>query len=69
VSEATVCRTIDKVETVLVQSGQFRLPGNRQVQQAETEWEVMVVDVTELVIERPKKSSEPTTAASRSVIL
>ncbi len=69
VLEATGCRTIDKVETVLVQSGQFRLPGKRQLQQAESEWEVVVVDVTEVAIERPKKSSEPTTAASRSVIL
>ncbi len=67
VSEATVCRTIDKIETVLVKSGQFRLLGKRQLQQAESEWEVVVVDVTEVVIERPKKSSAPTTAASRSV--
>lgn len=55
VSEATVCRTIDKVEALLVKSGQFRLPSKRQLQQAETSWEVVVVDVTEVVIERSKK--------------
>ena len=64
VSEATVCRTVDKVEALLVKSGQFRLPGKRQLQQAESEWEAVVVDVTEVAIERPKKSSEPTTVVS-----
>lgn len=68
VSEATVCRTIDKVETKLVKSGQFRLPGKRQLQQADTEWEVVVVDVTEVEIERPQKNSGLTTAVSTSVI-
>lgn len=29
VSESTVCRTIQKVESVLMQSGEFRLPGKR----------------------------------------
>lgn len=67
VSEATVCRTIDKVETLLVKSGQFRLPGKRQLQQAQTAWEAVVVDVSEVAIERPKKSNGPTTVASISV--
>ena len=66
VSEATVCRTIDKVEALLVKSGQFRLPGKRQLRQAETQWETVVVDVTEVLIERPKKNSVLTTAASTS---
>jgi hypothetical protein len=64
VSEATVCRTIDKVETLLVKSGQFRLPGKQQLCQAESEWEVVVVDVTEVAIERPQKNSALTTVAS-----
>ncbi len=64
VSEATVCRTINKVEVVLVKSGQFRLPGKRQLQQAETQWEAVVVDVTEVLIERPQKNSVLTTVAS-----
>lgn len=29
VSEATVCRTIQKVENVLMKSGEFRLPGRK----------------------------------------
>lgn len=57
VSEATVCRTIEKVEALLVKSGRFRLPGKRQLQQAETSWEVVVIDVSEVPIERPKKTA------------
>jgi hypothetical protein len=40
VSEATVCRTIDKVERLLVKSDRFRLSGKRQLQQAEASWGV-----------------------------
>jgi len=29
VSEATVCRTIRKIENVLMKSGEFRLPGKK----------------------------------------
>lgn len=54
VSESTVCRTIAKVETLLVRSRQFRLPGKRSLQNAETS-EVVVIDVTEVAIERPQK--------------
>lgn len=68
VSESTVCRTIQKVETLLVRSGQFRLPGRRQLQQNESPWEVVVVDVTEVSIERPQKNRNAITPASKSVI-
>jgi len=64
VSEATVCRTIEKVEALLVKSGRFRLPGKRQLQQAEASWDVVVMDVSEVAIERPQKNSVPSTAAS-----
>ena len=36
ISEATVCRTIQKVENALIQSGQFRLPGKKAVQPSDT---------------------------------
>jgi len=68
VSESTVCRTIEKVEALLVKSGRFRLPGKRQLQQAETSWEVVVIDVSEVAIERPKKNSVSSTAASINAI-
>jgi hypothetical protein len=66
VSEATVCRTIQKVENTLMKSGEFRLPGKKTLQDSETMIEVIVVDVAEQPIERPKKSKKAATAAKRS---
>jgi len=66
VSEATVCRTIKKVEDALVNSGEFTLPGKKVLQDSETIIEVIVVDVAEQPIERPKKSKKEATAAKRS---
>ena len=68
VSEATVCRTIKKVEDVLIQSKQFHLSGKKALQPSDTLIEIVLVDVTEQPIERPKKGSAGTTAAKRSVI-
>ena len=69
ISEATVCRTINKVEDALMRSGEFRLPGKKVLQPSETLIEVILVDVSEQAIERPKKSKNGTTAAKRSDIL
>jgi len=66
ISEATVCRTINKVEDALVRSGEFRLPGKKVLQPSDTIIEFVLVDVSEQPIERPKKSKNGTTAAKRS---
>jgi hypothetical protein len=68
VSEATVCRTIRKVENVLMKSGEFCLPGRKALQPSDTLIEVVLIDATEQPIERPKKSKENITAAKRSDI-
>ena len=69
VSEATVCRTIRKVEDVLVRSKKFRLPGKKVLQPSDTIFEVLLVDVSEQPVERPKKARNSTTAAKRGAIL
>jgi hypothetical protein len=66
VSEATVCRTIKKVENVLIKSKQFHLPGKKALQPSDTVIEIVLVDATEQPIERPKKDSAGITAAKRS---
>jgi hypothetical protein len=66
ISEATVCRTIKKVEDVLIKSEQFHLPGKKVLQSSDTLIEIVLVDVTEQPIERPKKDSAGTIAAKRS---
>jgi hypothetical protein len=68
VSEATVCRTIHKVEDALVLSKKFRLPGRKALQTSDTVFEVVLVDVSEQPVERPKKAKNGITAVKRSAI-
>jgi acyl-CoA synthetase (AMP-forming)/AMP-acid ligase II len=67
ISEATVCRTINKVEDALAHSGKFHLPSKKALQLSETIIEVVLVDASEQPVEHPKKSKNSTTAAKRSV--
>ena len=66
VSESTVCRTIQKVEDVLIKSEQFHLPGKKVLQSSDTVIEVVLVDASEQPIERPKKDNAGITAAKRN---
>ncbi len=68
VSEASVCRTIQKMENVLLRSGQFRLPGKKVLRASDTLIKVVLIDATEQPIERPKKNNAVTIAAKRSAI-
>ena len=68
VSEATVCRTIQKVENALVRSGKFRLPGKKALQASDTIFEVVLVDVSEQPVERPKKAKNNIIVAKRGDI-
>jgi hypothetical protein len=66
-SEAAVCRTIHTVETALMRSGAFRLPGKKTLTKSDVEYQVVVIDATECPVERPKKNSGKATAARKSV--
>lgn len=66
VSEATVCRTIGKMERALLASGQFRLPGKKSLREPGLELAAIVVDATESAIQRPKKNRNSTTVARKS---
>ena len=63
-AESNVNRTISKVENALIRSGRFSLP-KRQYSEVSTDEDVVVLDVTECTIERPKKSSRDTIAVRR----
>jgi hypothetical protein len=67
VHETTVGRIVRKVADRLIKCGKFRLPSQRQLYQPGWEWKVLMVDVGEMAIERPKKNRSVTTVASRSV--
>jgi hypothetical protein len=54
-SESNVCRLVHKIENILIKSRQFRLPGKKELWQTSSEEELVVMDVMESKIERPKK--------------
>jgi len=54
VSESTVCRTVHRIESVLVNSGRFRLEGKKSLLIPSQKPKTVVMDVTESPIERPK---------------
>ena len=58
VSESTICRTIRKIENVLIKSQLFHLPGKKQMQASESTIEIVLLDATEQPIERPKKTEK-----------
>lgn len=58
VHEATVYRIVRKVETALVRSGVFTLPGKRQLHDREKVVKAIIIDATETPIERPKRGQK-----------
>ena len=55
VSESTVCRVVHRVENALMASGLLSLPGKKHLLQGFSRPEVIVIDVMETPIERPKR--------------
>jgi hypothetical protein len=67
VSEATVSRVIREMESVLLQSGKFSLPGKKALYANEgVELEYIVIDATECPVQRPKKNKSDATAERKS---
>jgi hypothetical protein len=63
--ESNVSRTIQKIEDILIKCGKFSLPGKRRLLE-ENELNYTIVDVTEMLIERPKKNKESIIREKRS---
>jgi Helix-turn-helix of DDE superfamily endonuclease len=68
ISEAQCWRIVRKLEELLIKSELFHLPGKKQLTNTDMNWEVVVIDVGESPIERPKKNSGTITPAKRSGI-
>ena len=56
VDQSTVSRTIRESENILIKSGQFSIPGRKSLTSRDGQYEVVIVDVTETPVERPKKT-------------
>ena len=57
ISDSACWKTVRWVETALMQSGVFRLPGKKKLLEDGMNFEVVLIDATETPIERPKKNS------------
>ncbi len=65
ISESSVSRIITRVEDILTDSKEFALPGKRD-EQFLPDIEVVIVDVVETEIERPKKNKSDIIRARKS---
>ena len=68
INESTAYRIIQKIENVLIQAPQLRLPGKKRLIQEDFQLETVVIDVSETPIERPKKNKKATTVARKKDI-
>jgi hypothetical protein len=67
-SESNAYQTIKWVEDALIQDGAFSLPGKRALLKSDVEYEVVLIDVAETPVERPKKDSENGIPVRKSAI-
>ena len=58
VSESTICRIVTDIESTLMKTGKFRIPGKKALLKDSDYPEIVVMDVTETAIERPKKKQK-----------
>ncbi|MBF7694253.1 helix-turn-helix domain-containing protein [Acinetobacter pollinis] len=57
VSEPTTSRIVHQVEDTLIRSGLFNLP--KDIPEGEgIDWNVVIVNATETLVQRPKKTEE-----------
>jgi Helix-turn-helix of DDE superfamily endonuclease len=64
--ESVVCRTVQRTENRLIQSKTFHVPGKKKLRAGGSELAVIVVDVSEMPVERPQKNSGHTTVGRKN---
>jgi hypothetical protein len=69
IAESNCFQTIRWIEDTLIKSGKFSLPGRKELLKSDMDYEVVLVDVTESPIERPKKSKGAITREKRKSTL
>jgi Helix-turn-helix of DDE superfamily endonuclease/DDE superfamily endonuclease len=55
IAESTVCRIVKKIENILIRSRKFSLPGKKKLLDYSLDEKLILMDVMESPIERPKK--------------
>jgi hypothetical protein len=67
-SESNVCRTIKFIEQALINHPSLHLPSKRALVKSDNTFEVVLIDVAETPIERPKKNNANIIQAKRKSI-
>lgn len=67
ITESAVCKAIQWVESILIDHKDFALPSKKALWQ-DPEIETILIDATEVPMERPKKSNDNNTQVKRNVI-
>jgi hypothetical protein len=57
-SESACYRACRWIEDTLIKSGEFSLPGKKELLKSDIEYEVILIDATESPISRPKKKGK-----------
>ena len=65
ISESAVSRTIQRIENILMKVEGFKLPGKAKLSGSKQEYEMLLIDATEMSVERPKKSNTSTIETRR----
>jgi hypothetical protein len=68
VNESTAYRIIRKIEDTLTKSRTFTLPGKKRLTNSDYQLQVVIIDVTESPIERPKKNKKSSTVGKKNSI-
>ena len=66
IHESNMHRLIKWVEDVLIKDGTFSLPGKKALLKSDVEYEVVLIDVTETPVERPKRGKSFTIPERKS---
>jgi hypothetical protein len=65
-SESRVCEMIKEIESIIVQDARYHLAGKKKLLQSENTFEVVLIDVSESPVERPKKNNADIIQARKS---
>jgi len=57
-SESRVYEMIKEIYSIIVQDARYHLPGKKKLLQSENTFEVVLIDVSESPVERPKKTTQ-----------
>ena len=61
-----MCRLVKWTEGILIKDGTFSLPGKKALVKSDTEYELVLTDVTETPVERPKRGKNFTIPERKS---